>query len=56
YLQPSYQRFGYEKGLCPNAEYSADRVCSIPIYPNMTEELVGQVTQTVVAFFEGRRG
>lgn len=55
YLQPSYQSFGYQKGLCPNAEEATDRVCSIPLYPEMTDEAVQQVAETVAAFYEGRR-
>ncbi len=33
YLQPLYRELGYERGLCPTAEYVAERVISIPVHP-----------------------
>lgn len=38
YYFPYYQKLGYQKGLCPNAERLYERVMSIPLYPAMTEQ------------------
>jgi perosamine synthetase len=40
YYHPYYQRLGYKKGLCPNAEWLYDRVVSIPLFPKMTDSEV----------------
>jgi UDP-4-amino-4,6-dideoxy-N-acetyl-beta-L-altrosamine transaminase len=36
YLHPYYQRLGYKKGLCPNAEAFYARELSIPLHPTLT--------------------
>ncbi len=38
YRQPFYQKLGYKKGLCPNAEDFYEREISLPIYPAMSDE------------------
>lgn len=53
YLQPSYQKKGYKKGICPNAERACDRVCAIPLYPEMTDEEVRKVAAEIIAFYKG---
>lgn len=56
YLQPSYQHLNYRKGTCPNAEQASDQVCSLPLYPEMTEEAVGRVAASIAAFYKGGSG
>jgi perosamine synthetase len=44
HLHPFYQReFGTQKGLCPNAEAAYEGILTIPLYPSMTDEEVGDV-------------
>ena len=38
YWHPYYQKLGYKKGLCPNAEKWYESEISIPIYPSLTKE------------------
>lgn len=38
YYFPYYQKKGYEKGLCPNAECLYERIISIPLYFSLTDE------------------
>lgn len=38
YYHPYYQRLGYKKGLCPNAEHLYERIITLPLFPKMTEE------------------
>lgn len=43
YWFPYYQKLGYEKGQCPNAEKVYEGIMSIPLYPKMTDEDVDSV-------------
>ncbi|MBT8621875.1 UDP-4-amino-4,6-dideoxy-N-acetyl-beta-L-altrosamine transaminase [Polynucleobacter paneuropaeus] len=36
YLQPYYQKKGFKKGYCPNAEEYYSRAVSLPIFPNLS--------------------
>ena len=47
YYFPYYQKLGYKKGLCPNAEYLYERMMSIPLYPSMTDGDIKDVVRTV---------
>lgn len=38
YWQPYYRQFGFEKGLCPNAENYYQRAISIPMYAGLSDE------------------
>ncbi|MCL4492376.1 MAG: UDP-4-amino-4,6-dideoxy-N-acetyl-beta-L-altrosamine transaminase [Nitrospirae bacterium] len=49
YLQPYYQKLGYERGLCPIAEDFYQREISIPIYPAMGD---GEINSVVTRIFE----
>ena len=52
YRQPFYQKLGYKKGLCPNAEDFYEREISIPIYPTMGDEDMDFVIQKVLKVFK----
>ncbi len=39
--------FGYEKGMFPGAEYIADRIITLPLYPSLTQEEQDYVIRTV---------
>ena len=54
YYFPYYQKSGYEKGLCPNAEQLYERLITIPLYYHMTDEDVKKVilaVKKVLAYF-----
>jgi UDP-4-amino-4,6-dideoxy-N-acetyl-beta-L-altrosamine transaminase len=37
YLHPYYQKLGYQKGLCPNAEKLYESMITLPLYPTMSD-------------------
>ncbi|MGN0412449.1 MAG: UDP-4-amino-4,6-dideoxy-N-acetyl-beta-L-altrosamine transaminase [Lachnospiraceae bacterium] len=47
YWHPHYTNLGYQKGLCPNAEYVYERIISLPLYYALTDEQVGYVIEAV---------
>lgn len=54
YWFPYYEKLGYRKGLCPNAEKVYSEIMSIPIFPLMTDEDVKDViyaVKKVVAYY-----
>lgn len=55
YLQPYYQNIGYAKGICPKAEEFYDKVLSLPIYPQLTEEDQSYVIRKINEFFYGEQ-
>ena len=55
YWFPHYQKLGYEKGICPNAERVYSRIMSIPLYPKMTDRDVEDVICAVKKVVENYR-
>ena len=54
YWHSYYEKLGYEKGLCPNAEKYYNEVMSIPLYYGLTAEDVEDVihaVKKVVAYY-----
>lgn len=47
YWHSYYEKLGYEKGLCPNAEKYYEEVMSIPIYYSLTDSDVEDVIHAV---------
>lgn len=47
YYFPYYQKLGYQKGLCPNAERLYEREITIPLYFGMSDEDVQKVIQGI---------
>lgn len=47
YCFPYYQKMGYKKGLCPNAESIYNSIMSIPLYPKMSDQDVEDVIMAV---------
>lgn len=48
HLHPYYRRaYGYRRGDFPNAEYIYDRIISLPLYPSMSEDDVGDVINAI---------
>ncbi|MCL1893829.1 MAG: DegT/DnrJ/EryC1/StrS family aminotransferase [Holophagaceae bacterium] len=51
HLQPCFEYLGYRNGSLPETELSAKEVISLPIYPEMTEEMLEEVASAVMGFF-----
>lgn len=47
YWFPFYQKMGYKKGACPNAEVVYEGIMSIPLFPKMTDQDVEDVIMAV---------
>jgi len=47
YWHPYYQKLGYRKGICPNAEATYERLISLPIFPKMIDQDVSDVIKTI---------
>jgi perosamine synthetase len=47
YFHPYYQKLGYKKGLCVEAEKLYDSMITLPLFPNMTNRDVNDVINAV---------
>ena len=47
HLQPAYSDLGYGPGSFPQAEKAAKQVISLPLYPELTDEAIGEVAAAV---------
>ncbi len=47
YYHPYYQRLGYRKGLCPNAETLYEEIVTLPLYYSMTDADVRDIVEAV---------
>lgn len=47
YYFPYYEKMGYRKGICPNAEKLYEEIISLPLYFAMTDEDVESVIEAV---------
>jgi dTDP-4-amino-4,6-dideoxygalactose transaminase len=47
HLMPAYARLGFARGSLPRTERAADRVISLPCYPELTEEAISRVCTVV---------
>ncbi|NLW22611.1 MAG: aminotransferase class V-fold PLP-dependent enzyme, partial [Tissierellia bacterium] len=47
YYHPYYNRLGYEKGLCPNAERLYERIITLPLYPKMKDKDIEDVVDAL---------
>ena len=52
HLQECFQYLGYKKGDLPVSERTAKEICSLPMFPEMTEEQQDMVINTVINFFK----
>lgn len=52
YWHSYYEKLGYEKGICPNAESFYNEVMSIPLYYALTDEAVQDVIRAVKKLVE----
>ena len=57
YYFPYYEKMGYRRGLCPNAEKLYEEIISLPLYYAMTDEDVESVIEAVTkiaAYYAGK--
>ena len=48
HLQKYYrERFGFRRGMLPNTEWNSDRICSLPLFPDMTPGDVDDVVDAI---------
>jgi dTDP-4-amino-4,6-dideoxygalactose transaminase len=50
HVQPAYVTLGYHKGSFPETERLSQEALSLPLYPEMTDEMVGIVCQALLDF------
>lgn len=53
HLQKCFEYLGYKKGDFPIAEKTCEKVLALPIYPEITEEEVDFVCNTIKNFYKG---
>jgi dTDP-4-amino-4,6-dideoxygalactose transaminase len=49
-LQPAYSHLGYKQGDFPVSESLGDRILSLPMYPELTDEQIQQVVAAIATF------
>ncbi|MFC1570433.1 DegT/DnrJ/EryC1/StrS family aminotransferase, partial [Candidatus Omnitrophota bacterium] len=54
HLQPCYKALEYGIGSFPVSERMAERVLSLPVYPELTDEKIKYIIQTVKDFIQER--
>lgn len=51
HLQECFESLGYKQGSLPNAEKAAQETLALPIYPELSEEQINHVVQTIRNFY-----
>jgi dTDP-4-amino-4,6-dideoxygalactose transaminase len=54
HLQPAYAELGYERGDFPVTEAYAEKIVSLPIFPELDDDKVAYVAGAVREFLEGQ--
>jgi dTDP-4-amino-4,6-dideoxygalactose transaminase len=52
HMQPAYAHLNIPPGTFPVSETAADRILSLPMYPELTEEQMGEIIHHIAAFFD----
>jgi dTDP-4-amino-4,6-dideoxygalactose transaminase len=52
HLHKAYESLGFGKGICPVAEKLADRILSLPMFPEITDAQIDEATQIVKNFYK----
>ena len=47
YLHPYYQKLGYKKGSCPEAEKLYSQIITLPLFPKMSDKDIDDVINAV---------
>ena len=54
HLQKFYrEHFGFQEGVLPNTEYNSDRICSLPLFPDMLDSDVDDVICAIKTVLAG---
>jgi dTDP-4-amino-4,6-dideoxygalactose transaminase len=53
HLTPAYRQLGHSRGDFPNAEHAADRILSLPLYPQITPDQQQRVADTLTDALAG---
>ncbi|NUS16049.1 MAG: DegT/DnrJ/EryC1/StrS family aminotransferase [Streptomyces sp.] len=53
HLTPAYRRLGHSRGDFPNAEHAADRILSLPLFPQITPDQQQRVVETLADALAG---
>ena len=56
HLQPCFANLGYKIGAFPNAERAADRLLSLPMYPELAVEQIEFVAEKIRSFYKSEGG
>ena len=51
HLQKAYSYLGYKKGSFPVAEDAANKILSLPLYPELSDDDIAFITNTIKEFF-----
>lgn len=54
HLQECYRDLGYRRGDFPHAERAADRILSLPIFPEITDRQISRVVDSLAEFLKGQ--
>ena len=54
HLQKAYERLGYRKGDLPVTENAAERLLSLPMYPELTREQIEYVVESIQEFMNNQ--
>ncbi len=52
HMQECFQHLGYKKGDFPVTEQLADNCLSLPMFPEMTDEQISYVAETLISFYK----
>jgi dTDP-4-amino-4,6-dideoxygalactose transaminase len=55
HLQPAYKDLGHQRGDFPVTEAHAQRILSLPMYPELAPELIKYVARSIVTFLSENR-
>ena len=53
HLQKAYASLGYKKGDFPNAEHAAERIVSLPMFPELTRAQIDYIVALIRKFYAG---
>jgi dTDP-4-amino-4,6-dideoxygalactose transaminase len=55
HLQECFSELGYRSGQFPVSELAASESLALPIYPELSEEMIANVVNTIARFYSRER-